>query len=292
MWIVCQYAYEDKNLLDILCAYVSGSLVCSILVINAWNQGAYFRDALDRVSASGQDPNDQALMIALGLPLAAFVQRIKKNALTQSLLFVVLAVSSIAIVLTGSRGGFIAFLVSTSFYVFNWREYSKREKLVYLSLITFGAMLAYSLLPDYLFSRILEIPDQIAAADLTHRVDYWIASLDVFNANTFFGVGAGGIREGLMGVIGISPVAHNTYLTLLAELGIFGVSIMLFILIYIFMKIRNLHTLEKNLWLSLFCVLIIGTVALSWEYKKPFWFFIGLVSVRVSKLNHEVNRLT
>jgi len=124
---------------------------------------------------------------------------------------------------------------------------------------------------------------------LTHRTLLWAAGLDAFRNHPFLGVGSGAYGLTILKVADFSymtgsaanAVAHNTFLSILVELGVVGALLLFMLLASMVYSAIRMRYLERCLWISLLLTWTIGVSALTWEYRKPTWFLFSLLAAHV-----------
>jgi len=72
-------------------------------------------------------------------------------------------------------------------------------------------------------------------------------------------------------------VAHNSFLSVLVEVGLIGFVLFGIILTIAIVKAWNHPKWDKSFWLSLLLVWAIGASSLTWEHRKVTWLFLSLV---------------
>lgn len=262
----------------ILGAYVSSGSTISNYLVNSTYRGMSY-DL--RFSGSGLDPNELALMLVLGIPiawhLAVSEATSRASFILKILNYIYIPTALFAILLTASRTALftsipaILYILGTFF----------RLKLPALILIFVGMIVALVVLQPYIpqtsLDRLATTQESIETGNLSRRVEIWMEGVEVFFNSPFIGVGSGAFRT----AVEIHKVAHNTYLSVLVEVGAIG-----FIIFLIILAVAAYHTVyqsatrtHKFLWLTILLIWSIGVVVLSWEYKKPTWLFLSFIVI-------------
>jgi probable O-glycosylation ligase (exosortase A-associated) len=236
------------------------------------------------------DPNDLAFVLVVALPVSVFFFSENKG-VKKVLIGGIIALSLIAILLTMSRGGFVALVIVSLFLLFKgWR---KRPLTPLMYFIVVGIILM-NFAPQGFWERMSTIlhPETEYDQTLGGRTIIWRRGIDMMLENPVFGVGANAfhIAEGLShaDIGGKWSTAHNSFIQIGAELGVIG--LLLFIgLIYTSIKsMRALRRLVQNdpqfgniLWLThAIEVGLIGYMVagffLSQAYSSILYFLLGL----------------
>jgi len=192
-----------------------------------------------------QNPNDMALNMVAFLPLAALVAMHNQSVFKR----LVAAASGVlmmgAIVATGSRGGFLGFaamlLVLAAFSV------KKHPMFVMGGVVV--VMCALPLAPSSYWNRIASIADNSKddVQSSQARKTLMGESLDAFMENPLTGVGAGCFKDwNPKGRLEAWHEAHNVWLQVSAELGIFGFAAFLFLVMRAFYAVFQTRRLLRR----------------------------------------------
>jgi putative inorganic carbon (HCO3(-)) transporter len=158
------------------------------------------------------------------------------------LLFVVASIASLSYTL--SRGGELALLVVISFFlaIYNWRWFMIAALL---------GIIGVTLKPSLISSRLASITD-FSDTSISTRFVVWAIALEIIRDFWFSGVGVGTAAfqaiysryNSLYGFVAMH--AHNFFLELLVEIGVFGTLIFLWFLLSYF--VRGLRSLGQMPW--------------------------------------------
>lgn len=173
-----------------------------------------------RITSFLEHYNGLAGYLNLVLPFCLAFATGGTNPVLRSLSRWCLAFAALALLLTQSRGGLLAFVAILLVHAyFSARDRKTRMRRVALVLIV---CLLAAAVAGFFFQRLGEIDDFTAVS----RLAIWSGAFTVFAQSPLFGTGFGNLR-GLMGGLlslpdGWTGDAHNLYLELLAETGLIG----------------------------------------------------------------------
>jgi O-antigen ligase len=107
-----------------------------------------------------------------------------------------------------------------------------------------------------------------------------------FERNPLLGVGSNMYRS----VNVENKVAHNSFISVLVELGLVGFILFGCILATAIRQILSQPSWEKRMWLAVLAGWAAAASTLTWEYRKPTWLFLCLIvaSSAVIEQNDEV----
>lgn len=261
-------------------AYLIG---CTLAVFDGVNNFFQGREAVfQRFAATNTDPNDYALTLVIGIPLAwGLFSHGRQRWRLAYLLYIPVALA--AIVLSASRGGALAAgvaLLSVPIGL-TWLDRGGKRLVGLVALAGIAVIPlvwpAIEPLAQSNFERLSTLSEELATGTLNDRSLIWKATMDVFAQRPVIGVGGGALPVSIEREAGISQLAHNTYLSVAVELGVVGFLLFTLIIIVIALPlVRNLnsHTAPGLLMLV---SLLIGMMSLTWEFKKPLWLALTML---------------
>lgn len=280
-WAIFEFTDSMNYLKKLIEAFVLG---CSVIAFQSLYQfiteGSNLILSTSRFYLEGYNPNELGVLWVLGFIMAVYL------IINGSKIYAIyIPLSIFTILLTGSRSALVILffvVISSIWMLFKYKIKYRKTILVFFA--TFG-VLSLSQIPKGQLDRLSTIRYELAGGTLNGRTDIWKSGLQTFGENPFLGVGGGSFLEAtlLNRMSSIELSAHNAYLSVLVENGIFGFIIfilMLLILVYSSFKIKKVHHIR---WLALsliFSWLIISLVSHS-EAQKYTWVIFGLISSSV-----------
>lgn len=277
-----QVLASENRQLGALQAYVLG---CSAATVSAiLNYLAGSEAVFQRYSVSGVDPNEFATFLALGIPAAWYIilSGRHKRLFWPTLLFIPLAL--LGILLTSSRGGALVALVALSVVPLTLSALPRSSKRAFwgVTLVTVaGLSVAAPQLVDVFESSIQRLAStsrELTSGTLNERSELWNAGLNLYEQHPLLGVGVGAFPRAIAPYAGTENVAHNTYVSVLVELGPLGLFLLLSILFSTGLPLLRLPTARQICYLILLLTLALGMVPLTWEGRKITWFMLTLIT--------------
>ena len=277
LWQFCRTGQQVRQL---AIAYACGMMYGAGNTVFRWLTGAsqvYYQ----RFAGEGFDPNDLALTLAIGIPFLYWLSLTASTPAAAWLWRGLIGIAAFNIFLTASRGGTMALAVALMLVPLTFEYLRKRDKGLILAAAVFVGIAVAYLVPAASWARIATLGKEAKEGTLNSRTLIWSTGLQAFADRPFTGVGSGAFPESVRATMGRprswTPVAHNTFLSILVETGLAGFTLFLLFAATLIWSAMRLPKLECRLWLVVFAVWAIGVSALTWEHRKPTWLLFALL---------------
>jgi O-antigen ligase len=272
VWLVWELAEDAEHLRDLLRAFVAGSWVLAVLTIADL---ASPEAGQIRFVAEGQDPNDVARFLDLGFPLAMLLADSETTWLGKGVAIGYLPVGLVGVLLTASRGGFLAALVALAGCALLMLRGHVRALLggaVSLPLIAAGI---WFLAPHETLQRIGTIPEQLAGGDLNQRLNIWHAGWQAFAHAPFFGTGAGTFVDAAR----LAPIdtAHNTALAIAVDGGVVGLILAAGVLAVCAQSVFETRGAMRIALGTALLVWVVTSLVATLEENRTTWLLIAII---------------
>jgi hypothetical protein len=191
VWLVWELAETPRHLRALLRWSLAGFAVLAVLTLADLRNPQALLEGQMRYAAAGQDPNDVAHFLDLGMPLAALLAISEPRRLGRWLALGYLPLALAGVLLTASRGGFLAGMVALlGCAAVLYCRYPRGVRGAALSLPVLLGALALSL-PQGIFERLVTIPEQLQGGGLNQRWNIWTAGGEAWRRAPLLGSGAG-----------------------------------------------------------------------------------------------------
>ncbi len=258
----------------------------------AWSGMSSFKGRI-RFLGFFNDPNDLGMFFVMNIPLLMYLKTLTQSLILKLVFFILTLGLLYGIYLTNSRGSLLgAMSLIVTFFYFQY------GKVKFFSLSLLFAPIAYYAMSMF---RTIDSGESSAAG----RVEAWYSGIQMFKSHPLLGVGKGQFVEHHF------LTAHNSYVLIMAELGLLGyifwltsIALSLSMLITIFNLSKEKYNDSPELLLDIFyakCLFFsfVGFMTtaffLSRSYIIYLYIFIGLVSAlyfRVVKVAPEISDVT
>lgn len=282
----CLKNEQDMKIMTLYC--LAGLTIGALAALYQYKTGKFtIHTIYEHRSASLRgDPNDTAMLLVAGIPLTFYWLYNYKRLLGTVFFSGIMVALLFGIVLTGSRGGFVALLAVASIMFIR-----KPSLKVFLA----GIFLAASFLaiaPHSYWDRMDTMRtghEEHGSRSLKNRERLQMGGLNVFMEHPVFGVGPGNFGQAYLQYLGFQQagggVAHNMYLEFFVENGFFGGMLLLYIYATSIMSLLKLDRIQGrhhrqfglgfSIAVSLFGMLLSG-LFLSQAKNSVLWFTIGM----------------
>jgi len=283
VWLIIYYVDSLQKISVITIIYLIGCLVS--LFLGRYSSAEWIsQKEFVRYGGGGLNLNDYAFILAIGCALS-FMHIFLSRKRLLSIVFLIITFTLLAgIISTLSRAGFLAVVVlSSGLLYFCWRSLKHSFSLILFACVYIGILLL--LVPNIFWVRALE---GTSAGTFISRKILWEAGIEAWKYQPIIGIGAGAFVPATILLNNrLFLVAHNTFISVLVELGIIG--LVLFVFIYFlllrigwrkFISYKNSDNLKATyIYFIGFLTLLVflpAFLSLTFEYKKVLWFTIAL----------------
>lgn len=216
-------------------------------------------NGIRQVRANGLMPHANMLggLLAVVIPFLLYGLMTLKKGWEKNWLYIIVAISTIALVLSFSRAAWVGFVVVIGIFI--WQVGIKKYWQILLASV---GVFIITLLTQYraVWNRVVVV-DSLEARSLMERMDGWNYWQLVFDRVAFFGTGAGNYIQKL---IDLEPAqsgwwyqpVHNIYLLITGELGLIGIGIFIWFLVGVVVIVKR-----KMLFDRFFSIMIAGPLS-------------------------------
>ncbi len=283
VWLIWELAPGVREQLRLMRAYVLGTLVSGIDTLYLFL--SHQESAYQRYAGARLDANDLGLIMALSIPMSYYLL-IEYKGWMAWVYRVQLILAGTTILLTASRGATLATLVALAIVPLTQARLNGRQRIALLLTIALLVAGALFFVPSTSWERLSTLPSEFEHGTFTGRTIIWKAGWEIFRAHPFLGIGANAFRVIVSRVLAEpirlderdpAPPAHNTFLSVLVEQGVIGFTVFCALLGVLALSLRAMPPFQQRLWIVSLAVWAVGVSSLTWEMRKPTWFFFGLL---------------
>lgn len=241
--IILQNSVNTRKKLDTLIIFIiiSGVIVSLYGIYQyvfgitgdaAWVDADLFSDITNRVFSTLGNPNVLSEYLLLVIPFACAQFFASKKWYVKGLFFIFAGIMALCMVLTYSRGGWLALLIAAFIFLI-----LLDRRFILLGILAVIAL--YFVLPDTVINRFTSIGN-MSDTSTSYRVSIWLGTLAMLRDYWISGVGPGiGAFNKVYPAYSfnniLAPHSHNLFLQLVCETGVAGL-ILFIIIIYQFYK--------------------------------------------------------
>jgi O-antigen ligase len=290
VWLIWELAPGVQEQMHLMRAYVFGTFVSGIDTLYLFL--SHQESVYQRYAGAKLDANDLGLIMALSVPMSYYLL-IQNHGRMVWVYRVHLILAGTTILLTASRGATLATVVALAIVPLTQARLGGRQRvaLVLTVLLLIGSVLFF--VPETTWERLATVPTEFEQGTFTGRTIIWKAGWEIFRAHPFVGIGANAFRVMVsrelaepirMGEADPAPPAHNTFLSVLVEQGVLGFAAFCGMLGALAVSLRGMPPFPQRLWIVSLAVWVVGVSSLTWEMRKPTWFFFGLLMAQCGSI--------
>ena len=290
VWLIWELAPGIQEQMHLMRAYVFGTFVSGIDTFYLFL--SHQESVYQRYAGAKLDANDLGLIMALSIPMSYYLL-IQNHGRMVWVYRVQLILAGTTILLTASRGATLATVVALAIVPLTQARLGGRQKVaLLLTVILLIAGILY-FVPETSWERLATVPTEFEQGTFTGRTIIWKAGWEIFRAHPFFGIGANAFRVMVsrelaepirMGEADPAPPAHNTFLSVLVEQGVLGFAVFCGMLGALAVSLKGMPPFPQRLWVVSLAVWVVGVSSLTWEMRKPTWFFFGLLMAQCGSI--------
>lgn len=277
LYILNSLVNSDKIIRNIMYSFILGCCIPICIMINLMINGV--TGDVERMTALSQDQNELSVMLCIAVSFVFILLKQNKSKLLNLFLVIFICLCLVAILLTGSRTGFIILLAVS---LLGLLSYGKKGLVWIIITITLIIPFVLPLIPESNIERLLQTSEQLSDGNLTGRGDIWEQGLNAFKLQNpvrlFIGIGYDQFPFMYKQYYGIITAPHNTFLSSYIEQGIVGFIIFIYILTFILVRTfrlcRSHHTL---VYLGMIVPVILAMLTLGLQTRRWLWILLFLI---------------
>jgi O-antigen ligase len=285
VWLIWELASRPLDQIRLMQAYVFGTLVSGVDTVYLYL--SHQESVYQRYAGANLDANDLGLIMALSIPVSYYLFIRTKGRLAW-VYGLQLVLAGVTILLTASRGATLATIVALLIVPLTQAHVTGRKRIAVFLTVSLVVCGAIAFVPVTSWDRLSTVPTEFAQGTFTGRTVIWAAGWEIFRLHPFLGIGSNAFRTVVSRVlaepiradqsaVSAAPPAHNTFLSVLVEQGVIGFTLFCALLAVLALSLRAMPSLTQRLWIVWLGVWVVGASSLTWEMRKPTWFFFGLL---------------
>jgi O-antigen ligase len=233
-----------------------------------------------RFASNNAGPNNTGALLAVALAIGFVLLRSDPDRRYRLLYITFLPVAVVGLLLTASRTAAISLTVGLAVIALDRRVLTVRRVAGLIPVALVALALAVVLVPQKALDRLTTTSSEINSGTLNGRTYYWKLCLHLFHEHPLQGIGSGAFPHANSLVGGQGIVAHNAFLSTLAELGAIGLALFVGTLLLAARGLGGLPGPVRRAWLAVGVTWFVGASALTWEVRKITWFLIAVALVQ------------
>lgn len=262
-------------------------LIIDITVVAATAAAAvglflYFFAGVRRVAGPIADPGDFGFVLGSTVPLAIYRVAGARGAVRALRVISVLVILA-AIIGTFARADVLGLAAAGAWVIATGRARMRWAVIAVVAVVLIG-LAAYEARPDLVQTSLLQ-KQYVAQQNVDNRFGLWAVAVDQWQSSPLLGVGPGNYQARFLEFSPPSQLrvqtTHNAYLNVLAELGLFGLSLFVLYLAMSWDQLRRRARDRSEDWLRTalaagFVLAIVGSMFMTQQFYPPVWFLAAM----------------
>lgn len=295
-----------KFIVLIWCIVILGTMACFVGIFQHLKGiGIDYGEGVIRIIGTALDPNDYAMQLVILVPIVFVLLFNYKNIIIRLASIFMLALLTLNIVFTYSRGGMVAFASVLVFSILGF-SFQRKKFLLPILIISIGTIALLPLIPEKYWERAKTISD-LSDPAIQARLDTWKIGIEMMGDHPIRGVGLGTFKYEYVARAFInqdvktkaSLFSHNAYIQIGAELGIPALLVFLSLIVCSWIDLSKSEKIYLSKGDLLFAGLslslklgllgyVICAIFLTQAFLTMFWILLPL-AVIVKKFANEDN---
>ncbi len=286
-FILWELYTSREALLAALQAFILGEYVAIGKGLYNFFTGNVFYTHYQRFSPSEQtNPDGFGIIVVLGIPIAWYLANSQHDFPFSRWIRVVnyayIPAAFVGLALSGTRTAMIAAIPGMLFGLASLTRLRPWARItIFVFLMTSMLLLLPHVQDLRSFQRLGTTYTELTQGDLNNRTNNWREGLISFTEHPLLGVGSNMYRS----VNRLGKLAHNSFISVLVELGLIGFALFASILAVAAIQALRHPKLEAAFWLTVLLVWAIGASSLTYEHRKATWLFLTLTVVSAALLD-------
>ena len=280
VWLIWEIAWSPERQRALLQAYVLGVSFAAVMTLYRYLSHVAIVDET-RFTALSFGVNELGMTLVLGLPMAWYLSFSQPHQRLAWIWRLYIPLGVTAILLTASRGAFLAAIVALAIIPWTLGRLRLGTKVALYAFCAATLFAAAQLVPETSWERIETIRSDVDAGYFGGRGTIWKAGLEVAQEHPIAGVGAGAYAAAVEPKLYFGWGAHSVPLAILVENGIVGLLLLLGAVAAVTIPVRYLPPLQRRFSIVLLLAAAVASLSGEWEDRKAFWFVFGVLAAQV-----------
>lgn len=274
--LLWEFTDDESQWRLLLAAFVLGCAIAAVQMVLAAATGRTSPDPA-RFSAGDTNPNDLSQMLLVALPVATHLGLSAARRSARVAAWAALPLLLSATLLTGSRQAVLVLPLALLLVpVAVWRL-GGGAKIAFCVVAAVAVLVTASLVPTATVDRLGSVGQELVQGDLGGREQLWASATATVQAGPLTGVGAGALPRVIERDVGFPVGAHNSFLSLAAELGLVGLGLFVLALAAAFVHMQRRPAGVRAFGTVTLLVLAATLVPGHNEFEKSTWLALAML---------------